>query len=172
MSPDTGAATGMTHTFTELSWAPERQEVVNGRVATSLWTPTGTSANWRRGQREERGRGRGENEEREGKEIEDGMRKERRRNIGKWEKKRRKKEKRKEGKSNSEINNKPKKRKMNKNWHCFIITECIRLGVQSKEKWSTNILSTVRITTRFTFKWEKNNDKFIDLVYLHWMLFE
>ncbi|XP_069987512.1 pancreas transcription factor 1 subunit alpha-like [Penaeus vannamei] len=41
----TGAATGMTHTFTELSWAPERQEVVNGRVATSLWTPTGTSAN-------------------------------------------------------------------------------------------------------------------------------
>ncbi|KAK4302384.1 hypothetical protein Pmani_025523 [Petrolisthes manimaculis] len=27
-------------TFTELSWAPQRQEVVNGRVNTSLWTPT------------------------------------------------------------------------------------------------------------------------------------
>ncbi|XP_071540375.1 pancreas transcription factor 1 subunit alpha-like [Panulirus ornatus] len=31
--------------FTELSWAPQRQEVVNGRVNTSLWTPTHAMAN-------------------------------------------------------------------------------------------------------------------------------
>lgn len=31
--------------FTELSWASQKQEVVNGRVNTSLWTPSQTLAN-------------------------------------------------------------------------------------------------------------------------------
>ncbi|XP_045135218.1 pancreas transcription factor 1 subunit alpha-like [Portunus trituberculatus] len=31
--------------FTELSWASQKQEVVNGRVNTSLWTPSHTLAN-------------------------------------------------------------------------------------------------------------------------------
>ncbi|XP_045624902.1 pancreas transcription factor 1 subunit alpha-like [Procambarus clarkii] len=35
-----GGVAGEHHTFTELSWAPQRQEVINGRVNTSLWTPT------------------------------------------------------------------------------------------------------------------------------------
>ncbi|XP_066989884.1 pancreas transcription factor 1 subunit alpha-like [Macrobrachium rosenbergii] len=40
-----GQEGNMSHTFTELSWAPQRQEVINGRVATSLWTPAGTLTN-------------------------------------------------------------------------------------------------------------------------------
>ncbi|XP_053633084.1 pancreas transcription factor 1 subunit alpha-like [Cherax quadricarinatus] len=45
VDPYGGGDTGDHLTFTELSWTSQRQEVVNGRVNTSLWTPTHALAN-------------------------------------------------------------------------------------------------------------------------------